>query len=66
VTVSDLSFSLTFTRVPDETAYRVLLDRVWFWDVAKRAGLPHAVTRSVPQSLRMQVRTVWLKEEVLY
>jgi hypothetical protein len=66
VMVSDLSFSLTFTRVPQETAYRVLLDRVWFWDVAKREGVPHAVTRTVPPDMRLRVRTVRLKEEVLY
>jgi hypothetical protein len=64
IVVGGLSFGLWFTSVPQDTLYRVLLDRVWFWDVAKRAGLPHGIGTSAPPGVR--VRQVALSDDRLY
>jgi hypothetical protein len=65
IVVGGLSFGLWFTSVSQETTlYRVLLDRVWFWDVAKRAGLPHGIGSSAPTGVR--IRQVALSDERLY
>jgi hypothetical protein len=66
LTVSDLAFTISFTRVPDETTYTVLLDRAWFWDVAKRSGLPRGVGTSLPPDVRAQVRSVEVPAGLLY
>jgi hypothetical protein len=66
MTISNVPFSLTFTRVPDETTYRLLLDRVWFWNIAKREGLPHAVDPTVSSDLRVRIRSVEDNPTLLY
>jgi hypothetical protein len=64
--VADLPFSLTFTRVPSESTYRVLLDRVWFWNVAKRDGMPRSVAHALPAGVNVRVHSVPMKAGVLY
>ena len=66
MTVNGLPFSVSFTRMPDETAYDVLLDRVWFWEVAKRNGLAHALDATLPPGVSARVRQVPWKPGVLY
>lgn len=66
IRVADLAFSVTFTRVPDEAAYRVLLDRVWFWRAAQRSNLPRSLGESQNASVRPRIRQVPIDEGVLY
>ena len=64
--VDGLPFSVTFTPVPDEGMYSLLLDRVWFWDVAKRTNASRALLQTAPKTAQAQLRSVTLKEGVLY
>jgi hypothetical protein len=64
-TVSDSSFSVTFARVPSERVYHVLLDRIWFWNVAKRAGLD-PIIGPAPEAARLEHRRVAIRRDVLY
>ena len=66
VDVGDRQFSISFTRVADETKYRLLLDRVWFWDVAKRARLPHTLGPAAPREAHVHVRPVAIDNALLY
>jgi hypothetical protein len=58
ITAAGLPFSVSFTRVPGETTYRLLLDRVWFWNAAKRAGLPYGLAQTPDPTLQIDVRSV--------
>jgi hypothetical protein len=66
MTIADLPFTLTVTRVPNETTYRILFDRVWFWEVAKRAGLPHTLGPTVSSDMRVRLRLVEPNATLLY
>ncbi len=64
--IDELTFLLTFDRVPGENVYRVLLDRVWFWHAAKRADLARGLEVSTPAGVRARIVPVPLKEGVLF
>jgi hypothetical protein len=66
VTVDGLSFSVTFTRVADETTYRLLLDRIWFWNVAGRAGLARTLPDRIGGNGTVKVLKVDVSSGALY
>jgi hypothetical protein len=66
VTIDGLPFSVTFTRVGDETTYRLLLDRVWFWNAAGRAGLARTLPNRIDGNGTVKVVKVDVSSGALY
>jgi hypothetical protein len=66
VTVDGLPFSVTFTRVADETTYRLLLDRIWFWNVAGRASLARTLPDRIDGNSTVKVLKVDVSSGALY
>lgn len=66
LSVGGLPFSVTYSRVPGEAVYRVLLDRVWFWRAAQRASLPRGLGGPIPGGLEVRIRRVPANDGVLY
>jgi hypothetical protein len=66
ITVGGLSFSVSFTATPRDRYHRVLAERLWFWSVGRRAGLPVAVDSTLSEGVRVTLHPTRIDDRILY